>query len=138
MTPERTKELSQKSLETQGRGVPWGKQHFTREYDNAPETIDAPLLTCACCGIRNMDDVDFTRSYREVDLADTKVRNVLRLRPRRGDTTYDDEVEAGDGRPRSDRTQQGHISLMEREPLSIPYNGTGTFDRAGAADHLQD
>ena len=125
MTPERTKKLSQKSLETQGRGVPWGKQHFTREDDNAPETIDAPLLTCACCGIRNMDDVDFTRSYREVDLADTKVRNVLRLRPRRGDTTNDDEVEAGDGRPRSDRTQQGHISLMEREPLSIPYNDSG-------------
>ena len=72
-----------------------------------------------------MDDVDFTRSYCEVDLADTKVRNVLRLRPRRDDTTNDGEVEIGDGRPRSDRTLQGHISLMEREPLSIPYNDSG-------------
>ena len=45
ITPEKQRELGQKFLKAQGRGVSWGEEEdFT--------SVDAPLLTCASCGFR--------------------------------------------------------------------------------------
>jgi len=76
MTPEAQSKLLSKFLEAQGRGVSWGRQCFTAKDDNASETIDAPLLSCACCGIRtNKSD---RRKYHEVDVLE--IEDKLKLR----------------------------------------------------------
>ena len=53
LTPQREHDLGQRFLEAQGRGVSWGK----KEFDGG--SIDAPLVTCACCGYRNFDRGSF-------------------------------------------------------------------------------
>ena len=110
-----------KFYKAQGIGLPWGEtQCFTAE------SIDAPLVSCACCGNRNMDTTESRRSYKEVDLS-----NCTLLKLKDGD----DNIETGtdgdesDGTnlagPRSRRTQGYHRRLMEREPLCIPCNDDG-------------
>jgi hypothetical protein len=49
VTPEKQHELGTRFLEAQGRGgLSWGKKSFG-------ESIDAPLFTCASCGLRDFD-----------------------------------------------------------------------------------
>ena len=60
MTPERMKKMISDFIDTQG--------------------LDAPLLSCACCGFRNLDATSTTRSYSEVDLANEKIQSMLKLR----------------------------------------------------------
>ena len=63
LTPDREKMLISKFLQAQGRGWSCGeKKCFTSDDDNAQETVDAPLMTCACCGHRNMDTSEFKRN----------------------------------------------------------------------------
>jgi len=126
MTPEAQSKLLSKFLEAQGRGVSWGRQCFTAKDDNAPETIDAPLLSCACCGIRtNKSD---RRKYHKVDVLE--IEDKLKLREGHEDDTVEEsdaeEISPGglEG-PRSRSTQGYHRRLMDREPLSIPYNDEG-------------
>jgi len=134
LTPEQKSEIMSKFHKAQGRGLAWGeKQCFTAENDNAPETIDAPLLTCACCGFRNENKSELRRTYNEVDLSNEAVQSMLKLRE------DDDNIEASDDedmidnqqririiqKRRSGRTQALHRQLMEVEPLSIPYNDNG-------------
>jgi len=60
VTPEKQHELGTKFLEAQGRGgLSWGKRTFG-------ESIDAPLFTCASCGLRDFDCDG--RQYQYVDL----------------------------------------------------------------------
>ena len=105
MTPDRMKEIISDFTEAQG--------------------LDAPLKACACCGLRNLDSSSTTRSYREVDIADDKVQNMLKLR----DETDDEGDIDGEDDPLiqfgSARTLQKHRQVMMEEPLSIPYNDDG-------------
>ena len=128
-TPEKKSELISDFIQAQGRGLPWGKKPcFTTGDDNAQETLDAPLVTCPCCGFRNMDTSEFKRTYIEVDVSD-----LTKLKLREGDN--DDADDANDTKndddkcvlsgPRSRRTQGYHRRLMDREPLVIPYNDEG-------------
>ena len=130
LTPDREKMLISKFLQAQGRGWSCGeKKCFTSDDDNAQETVDAPLMTCACCGHRNMDTSEFKRTYEEIDVSEI---NELRLREGDNDEDIEDAEDSDDTDangclegPRSKRTQGYHRQLMEREPLSIPYNDNG-------------
>ena len=107
MTPERMKKMISDFIDTQG--------------------LDAPLLSCACCGFRNLDMTSskHTRSYSEVDLAGEKIQSMLKLRDEdddedRVDVEDDPTIQLG-----SLHTLQCHRQAMEREPLSIPYDDDG-------------
>ena len=50
VTPEKQRELGQKFLKAQGRGVSWGE--VTQGHEEDLTSVDAPLLTCASCGFR--------------------------------------------------------------------------------------
>jgi len=100
MTPERMKKIISDFIEAQG--------------------LDAPLLSCACCGFRNLDATSTTRSYREVDIADDTIQRILKLRD---EVDNEDRIDAEDSC--SLHTLQRHRQLMEREPLSIPINDDG-------------
>ena len=124
MTPGREKELAMAFLESQGRGVSWGKKK-----------IDAPLFTCACCGFRNMDNISTNRTYREVDLSDINVQHVLRMRDDDDNDAINVDTDTNDEDDNDDnevaavgdrvRRRSHYVSLMEKEPLSIPYNNNG-------------
>jgi len=51
ITPEKQRELGQKFLKAQGRGVSWGKETQGHTEEDLT-SVDAPLLTCASCGFR--------------------------------------------------------------------------------------
>ena len=134
LTPEQKSEIMSKFHKAQGRGLAWGeKQCFTAENDNAPETIDAPLLTCACCGFRNENKSELRRTYNEVDLSNETVHSMLKLREDVDDIEASDDEDMIDNQQRirtiqkrrSRKTQALHRQLMEVEPLSIPYNDNG-------------
>ena len=123
LTAERKSELMSKFYKAQGIGLPWGEtQCFTAE------SIDAPLVSCACCGNRNMDTTESRRSYKEVDLS-----NCTLLKLKDGD----DNIETGtdgevDGEGNDDEVQLGfgwtlqhHRLAMKMKPLSIPCNEHG-------------
>ena len=126
LTAERKSELMSKFYKAQGIGLPWGEtQCFTAE------SIDAPLVSCSCCGIRNMDTTESRRSYKEVDLSKDNVQCMLKLKD--GDDNIktgtdgevddegnDDEVRLGLG-----WTLQRHRLAMKMKPLSIPCNEHG-------------
>ena len=129
LTPGRERELALAFLKSQGRGVSWdGKFHTSGEPHHAK------LLTCACCGFRNMGNVSTNRTYREVDLSDVNVQHVLKMRDDDDDAVNvdtdtndeddndDDEVDVVGGRI---RRRSHYVGLMEKEPLSIPYNKNG-------------
>jgi len=61
LTPAKQQELGQRFLQAQGRGVSWGKKDF------GGGSIDAPLLTCACCGYRSFDNEEIS-GYQDFDL----------------------------------------------------------------------
>ena len=87
-TPEKKSELISDFIQAQGRGLPWGKKPcFTTGDDNAQETLDAPLVTCPCCGFRNMDTSEFKRTYIEVDVSD-----LTELKLREGDNDDADDL----------------------------------------------
>ena len=69
-----------------------------------------------------MDNPSFRRSYERVDLANSKVQDVLKLRDGAADEATD---EAEDEDQMSLRTRDHHVQAMEREPLLIPYNDNG-------------
>jgi len=107
MTPERMKKMILDFIDTQG--------------------LDAPLLSCACCGFRNLDITSpkHTRSYSEVDLANEKMQSMLMLRDEddaedRVDVEDDPTIQLG-----SLHTLQCHRQAMERAPLCIPCNDDG-------------
>ena len=105
MTPECMKKMISDFIDTQG--------------------LDAPLLSCACCGFRNLDATSTTRSYSEVDLANEKMQSMLMLRDEddaedRVDVEDDPTIQLG-----SLHTLQCHRQAMERAPLCIPCNDDG-------------
>lgn len=126
LTHKLESKLISEFAKAQGRGLPWGKKCFTAQGDNAQETIDAPLKSCACCGFRNVDTSGFKRTYIEVDVSDIKQ---LKLREGDNDDTDDDTNDVQDkcalSGPMSRKTQGYHRQMMKREPLSIPYNDKG-------------
>lgn len=97
--------------EAQGRGVSWA--------DTEEGRVDSRLLTCACCGSRNMDNTSITRSYREVNLVED-IGKVLKLRDEGEDTDDETRQDITDN-----RTRQNHISIMGMDPIHIPYNDNG-------------
>ena len=70
VTPEKQRELGQKFLKAQGRGVSWGK---ASEFDEEEiKSVDAPLLTCASCGFRprsvHSKDEDMKLLFKDKDV----------------------------------------------------------------------
>ena len=114
LTNELSQCLIEKFCKAQGRGVPWAEKEGDR--------VDSRLLACVCCGSRSMDNPSFRRSYERVDLANSKVQDVLKLRDGAADEATD---EAEDEDQMSLRTRDHHVQAMEREPLLIPYNDNG-------------
>ena len=75
VTAEKQKELAQKSMMTQGRGCSWSDE--MKEFVEG-KSRDAPLFSCACCGLRDMDmfDDSIKRTYEYMwvkDLGHLKV-----------------------------------------------------------------
>ena len=98
LTPEKQQKLGQRFLDVQGRGVSWGKKDFCEG------SIDAPLLTCACCGYRSFDSEEMS-GYQDFDLG-TELR-LLKM-------NYDErEIH-------NHRVQQGL-----GDPLELPVNKAG-------------
>jgi len=112
ITPERQQELMLKYCRSQGIGVSWGAD----EKDRDP----AQLLTCACCGIRGMNNESNTRSYCKVDLGDDKVQAVLKL-----PDAVNEEGSDGESSANFVVTRQDHIEAIEKEPITIPINNDG-------------
>ena len=53
ITPKRQKNSGRHFFRALGRGCPWGtKSHYHND------SIDARLLGCACCGMKEYDDID--------------------------------------------------------------------------------
>ena len=54
ITPARQKQVAQKFFRALGRGCTWGN---IQKYDGN-KSIDARLIACACCGIREFENID--------------------------------------------------------------------------------
>jgi len=115
MTPDRMKEIISDFTEAQG--------------------LDAPLKACACCGLRNLDSSSTTRSYREVDIADYKVQNMLKLRDEtddEGDIDGEDDPEEDGGDDNSDES----LSVDDRSSDPMECEDTPQLDNNIKCDPL--
>ena len=115
MTPDRMKEIISDFTEAQG--------------------LDAPLKACACCGLRNLDSSSTTRSYREVDIADYKVQNMLKLRDEtddEGDIDGEDDPEEDGGDDNSDES----LSVDDRSSDPMECEDTPQLDDNTKCDPL--
>ena len=123
VTPEKVDEMIERYCRAQGLGLPWASKEEDRVYKS--------ILTCACCGLRDMDGTSPVRLFHEVDLSYLrKLRLSMRDdgNPPMGDNDGNDLPGDNDGinkKPVSDRTQLKHRNLMEMEPISIPINDDG-------------
>ena len=68
VTPEIQKEKADEFLRQQGRGVSWGDvaQYVNDAGDIEYQSIDAPMFTCASCGLRDLDPVGKLISEKSV------------------------------------------------------------------------
>jgi len=122
LTPSREKTLANKYYKSQGIGLEWAPSEMRcGKYETLSKEkgrVSAPLLTCACCGVRNLmiDDNPCTY-YTKVDLQNQNLQKVLRLGDECTSTSFPNEI------PKP--TQESHRSVMENRPISIPYNDAG-------------
>jgi hypothetical protein len=100
ITPEKQRELGQKFLKAQGRGVSWG------EEENLT-SVDTPLLTCASCGFRATNhgkDEDMQLLFEDKDVKSLHWAEL------------------------DDEKRSEHLERMGKPPLSIPINDKGGTD----------
>ena len=145
VTPEKQHELGTRFLEAQGRGgLSWGKKTFG-------ESIDAPLFTCASCGLRDFDCDG--RQYQYVKL-DEPGLDILKLDEyqleMRSERDYDDNFRPleipmdKDGTPKKIKTSEIY-SIWPRGKLSEAMNvectrwiGCSKADRAKGFRNYKD
>jgi len=98
VTPDLAADRMSAFCAAQGRGLPWGDK-LSFEWNDI-KSVDAPIPTCACCGIRtpHIDNSDWkngkstNRTYKEV-LVDEILIDKLRLRE--GDEDVEIEGDPG-------------------------------------------
>jgi hypothetical protein len=101
--PETQRELGHEFLKAQGRGtVSWGE---AKMHDDADLTsVDAPLLTCASCGVRRLHSSLHSPSDGEVEYRDVKSLDWAVL---------------------DDAQRSEHLERMAKPALNLPVNDKG-------------
>jgi hypothetical protein len=74
ITSERQKRIANSFFQAIGRGCPWGSK---REYSS--NSIDAILYGCACCGIKEFNDIGENRKKQQFNLLPLSQLNLLKL-----------------------------------------------------------
>ena len=76
VTPEKQNTAADNFFRAIGRGCPWGKKH---QYHD--QSIDALLLCCASCGMKDYDDIDEFEIKRNFVFLPLKELGLLKLNP---------------------------------------------------------